>query len=132
MEMKRMSRLLKFSVLPMLTLGLVLMAGAKEADAGGFSIQIGNYGAGNYGYGNQACRGYGGYQSLRPSYGPSIYYGRSYRPSFNSYQSYGGYRSNRAHYDYHAPSLYRHGNHLDYVPGHYDIHHGGHGGYGHH
>lgn len=31
-----------------------------------------------------------------------------------------------SHYDYHGPSLVPHGNHYDYVPGHYDLHRTGH------
>ena len=125
MEMQRMSRFLKWASIPVLALGFLLMPTGNESDAGGFSIRIGNYGYGNY----------GAYRSYRPSYGPSIYYGRSYRPTYNYQRSYGGYHPARPHYDYHPPSLVPHGNHLDYVPGHYDFHHRGHGGYrghGHH
>lgn len=118
-----MARLMKLAGIPVLALGLALMTGGNEADAGGFSIQIGNYGYGNYHYGNR-----GVYHSYRPSYGRSIYYGRSsFAPSYNYYRSYGGYHHPiRPHYDYHPPSLVPHGNHLDYVPGHYDFHHNGH------
>ena len=117
-----MSRLLKLAGIPVLAVGLALMTGGAEADAGGFSISIGNYG----------YRGYGGYHSLRPSYGPSIYYGRSFRPTYNYSRSYGhsryrGLGHPRApHYDYHAPTLIPHGNHFDYIPGHWDYHHRGH------
>jgi hypothetical protein len=30
------------------------------------------------------------------------------------------------HYDYHPGQVVPHGNHLDYVPGHYDLHRSGH------
>ncbi|MCA9135887.1 MAG: hypothetical protein KDB00_03990 [Planctomycetales bacterium] len=111
-----MSRLLKMAGIPMLAIGLAFLSGGAQADAGGFSISIGNY-------------GYRGY----PGNVPSIYYGRSYRPSYNysrvygHSQSFGGYYHPRQpHYDYHPPTLIPHGNHLDYVPGHYDLHHRGH------
>jgi hypothetical protein len=125
MEMTRMSRLLKFAGIPVLAIGLALITGGAEADAGGFGISIGNYG----------YRGYSGHGAYRPNYG------RSYRPSYNYsrvYQGrYGGYGGHGGgghhprvpHYDYHAPTLVPHGNHLDYIPGHYDYHRGGH--YGH-
>lgn len=128
MEMKRMSRFFKLAGLPVLAIALTFVTSSgAEADAGGFSISIGNYG----------YRGYGGHHSLRPSYGPSIYYGRSFRPSYNYSRTYyhsghhaghhGGYHHpRRPHYDYHAPTLVPHGNHYDYVPGHWDFHHRGH------
>ncbi|WP_182866439.1 hypothetical protein [Stieleria mannarensis] len=119
-----MSRFMRWASVPALAFGLLLMPGGNEAEAGGFSIRIGNYG---YGYGN-----YGAYRSLRPSYGPSIYYGRSFRPTYNYHRSYRGYHPSRPHYDYHPPSLVPHGNHFDYVPGHYDFHYRGHGRHGHH
>ena len=130
-EMKRMSRLLKLAGIPALAIGLALLSDGTQAQAGGFSISIGNYG----------YRGYGGRTAYRP------YYGRSHRPRYNysrAYHSsrayhgrrggYGGYSGSYhhprvPHYDYHAPSLVPHGNHLDYIPGHYDFHHGGHIGH---
>ena len=114
-----MSSLFRLACIPVFAFGLALMTGGQKADAGGFSIHIGNYGYGNY----------GGYRSYRPTYNPSTYYrhGRTHAPTYNYYRSYGGYHHPvRPHYDYHAPSLVPHGNHLDYVPGHYDFHHGGH------
>lgn len=123
-----MSRLLKIAGIPVLAIGLALMTGGAKADAGGFSISVGNFG----------YRGYGGHRGHR-GHGSSIYYGQSFRPSYNYYRSfghsrsyggyggYGGYHHPRQpHYDYHAPTLIPHGNHLDYVPGHYDFHHRGH------
>ncbi len=88
----------------------------QQADAGGFSLHIGGYGGG---YGG----GYRSYRSYRPQY-----YGRAYRaPVYNYHRSYSA-----PHLDYHGPSLVPHGNHLDYVPGHYDVHYGSHHGYGGH
>jgi hypothetical protein len=31
-----------------------------------------------------------------------------------------------SHWDYHPPEVVRHGNHLDHVPGHFDLHRTGH------
>lgn len=116
-----MSRLFKLAAIPVLAIGLAFITSGAQADAGGFGISIGNYG----------YRGYGG-RSYRPSYG------RAYRPSYNYSRVYGGHYGGHyggshhprvLHYDYHAPTLVPHGNHLDYIPGHYDSHRGGH--YGH-
>ncbi|MCO8124537.1 hypothetical protein NHH03_22550 [Stieleria sp. TO1_6] len=118
-----MSRLIKLACIPALAFALVVMTGQQQAEAGGFSIRIGNSGYGSY---------YGGYGR---SYGYSrgrAYLGRSYYPGYRSYRSY------RPHYDYHPPSLVPHRGHFDYVPGHYDFHSGGrrgghpHGHHGHH
>jgi hypothetical protein len=77
----------------------------------------GGYGGGGY-YSNTCAPryAYSGYQSYQPSY-------QSYQPSYG-YS--GGYYHDTSHYDYHGPSLQRHGNHYDYVPGHYDYHRTGH------
>ena len=125
MEMTRMSRLIKLASIPVLALGLALMTDGKEADAGGFSLSIGNYGYGGHG---------GVYRSYRPYTGSAYRYGRSYTRGYHSYRGYGVYNHHprRPHYDYHGPTLVPHGNHLDYIPGHYDFHAPGHGGhYGH-
>ncbi|TWT97217.1 hypothetical protein [Neorhodopirellula pilleata] len=57
-----------------------------------------------------------------------------YVPTYPSYPSYPTYPSpnihrgyhNTTHLDYHAPSLVPHNGHLDYRPGHYDVHQSGH------
>lgn len=92
---------------------------------------------------------YGGYSSPRLSvsvgYGnvgvyPTRNYGYSgFNSRFGGYNQgvgYGGYQSygrpvhrtwhDTTHLDYHAPSLVPHRGHLDYVPGHYDVHRSGH------
>lgn len=81
----------------------------------------------------------GGYSSPRLSV--SVGYGnfggyRSYGSGFNQFQGYGGYPvygghtprvwHDTSHLDYHAPSVVPHRGHLDYVPGHYDLHRTGH------
>jgi hypothetical protein len=80
--------------------------------------------------------GYGGYGYSSP--GLSIGYSSfsyprtsSFSIGYSSYPSYGyGYSSRRSysrgHYDWHGPSLYRHGNHYHYQPGHWDYHRGRH------
>ena len=86
-----------------------------------FGVQV--YSTPSYNYAPQYVSS--GYQNYQPSY-------QNYQPSYQSYQpSYGGYSGgsfyhNTSHYDYHAPSLQRHGNHFDVVPGHYDYHRTGH------
>lgn len=77
--------------------------------------------------------------SWRPSnsYNYNRNYNRGYNTNYNSnynWNMYGnqGYYQNSprwhdtSHYDYHGPSLQRHGNHFDYVPGHYHFHQSGH------
>ena len=84
-----------------------------------------------------SSRNYGRYNnySWRPS--NSYNYNRNYNRGYNSnynrnmYGNQGYYQHsptwhNTSHYDYHGPSLQRHGNHLDYVPAHYDYHRSGH------
>ena len=39
---------------------------------------------------------------------------------------YHGYWHNTGHYDWHSGYYQRHGNHLDYTPGHWDYHNTGH------
>ena len=87
-------------------MGLGLCAfSAPQAEAGSFYFGLGNGGYYGSGYGNYGGHGnhhgYGGYGQ-----------GRSYH--------------NTGHYDYHQPSIQRHYNHYDYVPGHYDYHNTGH------
>ncbi len=118
-----------------LALGFV---GSKDASAQHYGCNSG-YGGGSY---------YSGYSSPRLSvsvgYGNTgVYPTRNYGYSgFNSGYSgyhgagYSGYPSNRgyghrtwhdtSHLDYHQPALVPHRGHLDYVPGHYDVHRTGH------
>lgn len=103
--------------------------GCNTDFGGGYSSGYG----GGFGYG-------GGYSSPRLSV--SVGYGnyggypsQSVRHSgYNGYSGYGGHHRvgghrtwhDTSHLDYHGPSLVPHGNHLDYVPGHYDVHRTGH------
>ncbi|WP_146523432.1 hypothetical protein [Stieleria varia] len=81
--------------------------------------------------------GQGGYYARMPSYRPILPSNRTIVPTYRynsyslpvypSYRSHwNGYHPRRPHLDYHGPSLVPHGNHYDYVPGHYDLHHGNH------
>ncbi|TWU49534.1 hypothetical protein [Rubripirellula reticaptiva] len=121
-----MFTLTKWMVAPLLAAGLMFAADTPAADAGGFSISIGNGGFGYSNY-NSYRPSYGGhYNSYRPSYGARYGHVPSYQvPRYQSYRSnYGG------HYDYHPTQVVPHGNHYDVYPGHYDYHRGPH--YGHH
>lgn len=102
---------------------LCFVAGADTAEARGFHFQSGgvhvdvgrphrSFNSGGY-YGGRQVVGYG-----NRGYGRTVGYGGT------GY----GHRSwhNTSHYDYHGPSLQRHGNHFDVVPGHYDLHRSGH------
>jgi len=115
-----MLRLIKLSLFGLLAGCLV----ATTAQAG---CGYGNsYGGSSYNYGS-------GYGSTYGNYGSN--YGSNFNRSYNNYGSnYGHFnRSNNqsvyhdtTHFDYHAPSFQRHGNHIDFVPGHYDLHRTGH------
>ncbi len=104
---------------------LALSAGSAFAQ----HCQSGGYGGGGYGGGY-----YGGQVYSQQSYNYAPQYVSSgyqtYQPSYQSYQpSYGygqSYYHDTSHYDYHAPSIQRHGSHLHVTPGHYDYHQTGH------
>lgn len=57
-----------------------------------------------------------------------------YRGGYGAFGGYHGYSQptwhDTSHYDYHPGYYVPHGNHLHYVPGHYDFHQSGH--YDHH
>ncbi|QDS87713.1 hypothetical protein EC9_18920 [Rosistilla ulvae] len=117
-----MLRAIRWLGIPCLCFAVVAVGDMPQAQAGGFSIQFGT-----------PSYGYGGYsRSYRPSYGYG--YGspvRVYNQHRSYHSGYGGHHPHRTHYDYHGPSLVPHGNHYDYVPGHYDLHRGHHGHSGH-
>lgn len=105
-----------------LIVGGMTLAAPKSADAG-IRFSIGTR-SGGFGYSNYSRRGYN-YNRGYNNFNRGGIYGH------RGYGNYGRSRSfGRGHYDYHPPSLRRHGNHLDIVPGHYDYHRGGH--HGHH
>jgi len=131
--MLRISRLL---ALPIIAGGLIMLAGASEAQAqvrvqiGGFGFNSGGYRGGavhrgghtfhpNHNYNRSAYRGrHGGHGYIAPRihvYGHGGHHGIHH----------GGYHDT-SHYDYHPPEIYRHGNHFDIQPGHYDFHRSGH------
>lgn len=96
-----------------------LLIGQSDASAqcayGGYGRGIGiGYGAPAYGF------NYSRFSNPRSSL--SISFGRY--PAYRGY-GYGGLRQ-RGHYDYHPPRVVPHGNHYDYIPGHYHWHRGRH------
>jgi len=127
--MLRASRML---ALPMIAMGLLLVVNATEAQAQRVRVQIGGFGlngggvyrAGHYFPSNRSY-----YSARRLNYG-SHHYGHHsfYSPGIHSYGRYGGhgFYHDTSRLDYHAPQIYRHGNHWDYQPGHYYIHRSGH------
>jgi len=75
------------------------------------------------GYGNVGGYPSNNFQSMGYNSGYSGYNRRG------GYPAYGGVHSSwhdTSHLDYHGPSLVPHRGHLDYVPGHYDVHRTGH------
>ncbi len=106
----------QFLMIGVAAAGLFLISGNAQAQWGcgtsGFGNRYGSSYYGNYSspYGNT------GYGYSRSNWG----YG-GFSPSYNFNYGQSGYRG--GHYDYHAPSLYRHRGHVDVQPGHYDYHH---------
>lgn len=137
-----MLRSTRILALASLAAALVLVVNAPETQAQGIRVQIGGFGihgggayrgayvnrGGHNFYSNQAHV----YAARRPVYGAHGYgaYGYGHRvPRIQSYGHYGGhhgYYHDTTHFDYHAPEVYRHGNHYDIQPGHYDLHRSGH------
>ncbi|NNJ25664.1 hypothetical protein [Alienimonas chondri] len=80
-----------------------------------------SYGGGLSGnrFGSGLNRGRG----LGSDYGYSSRYGNTYGHSGygSRVRTFGGGHG-AGHYDYHAPTVVPHGNHLDVTPGHYDFH----------
>lgn len=92
-------------------LGLLLIS-ANSSEAGGIRVTFGGSGYGYYGgHGVQRGYGYPGY-STYPSVSPGCYSAPRWHDT--------------THYDWHPGGWQRHGNHFDYVPGHYDLHRTGH------
>lgn len=99
-----------------------LLIGQSDASAqcayGGYDRGVG-IGYGGIGYGLSYNRFVSPRSSLSISFG-----------SYPAYRNYGygygrGFRQ-RGHYDYYPPALVPHGNHYDYIPGHYHWHRGRH------
>ena len=108
-----MTRLITWTGAAIVALGTLTLADTPKANAGGFSLSIGNFGYGVPYYNNRSR--YGAYR-----YGHSSHRHRSYRvPRYYAHPR-------TPHYDYHPPQLVPHRGHLDYVPGHFDFHHRGH------
>ncbi len=124
--MLRSSRLL---ALPMIAAGFLLVCDTNEAQAQ-IRVQIGGFGLnGRSVYRGNVYRGGHHYSSNRV-YGHStrrLSYGtQRYGHNCGHYGGHYGWYHDTTHLDYHAPQIYRHGNHWDYQPGHYDIHRTGH------
>jgi hypothetical protein len=96
------------------TVGVALLAGGGLAEAGSK-----HYSHGHHGHHHHDHHGsWGGYYSGRIYAGPvRTYSAPIYRPPVYH---------DTTHYDDHPPSVYRHGSHYHYVPGHYDLHRSGH------
>lgn len=124
--MMRTTRLL---AIPLMAAGLLFAANITEAQAQGIRVQIGGFGVngGGYyrgGYNAYSHRSYG-YSACPPAYGYQSFYGSPYG-NYGGYHGYHGSHRGAAHFDYHPPQVYRHGNHYDFQPGHYDLHRSGH------
>ena len=104
----------------LLAVGVASIAAAfMSADTAEAQCYYGNSGYSRIGSGISI--GYSNYSYPRSSF--SI--GYSSYPSYG-YSSFSSRSSRRGHYDWHGPSLYPHGNHFHYVPGHWDYHRGRH------
>ena len=110
--------------------GGVVASAPDTADA---QVRI-QFGSGGYGWSSN--RGWNDNYYSGRNYDGNNYYGNSYGNRYYD-QGYGDSwvgRGNRygrvwhdtSHYDYHQPSLVPHGDHYDYVPGHYHYHRSGH------
>ncbi|MGL4514712.1 MAG: hypothetical protein ACRCT8_16615 [Lacipirellulaceae bacterium] len=114
---------------------LFFVVGTERASAQGVHFSSGRV---HVDVGNPHGHGYGFHRS--PAYGRRVVvgypgYGGGYGSPYGHRRvvGYGGHghhgRSvwhDTSHYDWHGPSLQPHGNHFDYVPGHYDFHRDGH------
>ncbi len=103
---------------------LCFVAGADQAQARGFHIRAGgvHVDIGNP-HGHWGGRHVVGY----PGYGAGRVHRSFYGAGFGGGHGHGHRRwHDTSHYDYHGPSLVPHGNHYDFVPGHYDFHRSGH------
>ncbi len=98
------------------------MAESANAQGCGYGGRVNTFHGGGYGYG-LGTRGvsvninrgyYGGFGGVNVGVYRSPYYRR---PSV---------WHDTSHLDYHRGGYVRHGNHLDYIPGHYDVHRTGH------
>lgn len=123
------------------TVALCFVFGAPKAEArgvhiqaGGLHVDVGNPHGFGYGHGYAHAVGYG--NPYRSFYGGGLGHGVGYGGYGGGYGygvGYGGAGCgsgrtwhDTSHYDWHGPSLRRHGNHFDYTPGHYDFHRDGH------
>jgi len=128
-----MFSLTKWMVAPVFAAGMLLTADTATARAEHYALRS---------RGVQITIGGGHYQSNHPSYNHYNHYNHygsqvrtysSFHPTMG-YQSYYGGTPNSgygahhdtSHYDYHPTEIYRHGNHYDVQPGHYDFHQEGH------
>ena len=141
-----MNRTFRFSTVAFTFAAVVALSLMTSSSASAQSCRGGGGYYGGYGYTSN-------FNSYRPVYGRStgisiggggisVGIGRSYGGyggynrgvSLSVYGSpYSGYNTYRrpvfhdtSHLDYYGPRLIRHGNHYDYVPGHYHLHRTGH------
>lgn len=98
-------KLVKWFAIPVVAVAMTCMSDVKNADAGGFSLQVGGIGySSGYGYGHPY---YGGGFGVGPVLGPGYGSGFGYGYGVSPYQS--GYRANRYYSQprvrsYYAPS----------------------------
>ncbi len=143
-----MNRMFKLSTTALAFAVIVAFSMMTSSSANAQSCRSGGYYGGGQAYGggyyNTGSSYYGGGHGSGISIGGggiSIGVGRNYGyggynrgVNLSVYRSpYSGHSTYRrpvyhdtSHLDYHAPSINRHGNHYDYVPGHYDVHRTGH------
>ena len=114
-----------------LVLGFLVPIESQPVEAQGISIHIGGGSYRSYRPGYPSYH-FGGYHSYTPSYYSRYQsFGPRYQSYYGGYYGYGGryqsyYHPPYPHLDYHPPVVVPHGNHLDLIPGHYDLHYGHH------
>jgi len=114
---------MKRAMLVCAAVGALSLLGASAAEAGGYRIGFNFGGHGNhYGHGHHyGHRNYGYNRGYQRGYFSGGYYGSPRSSHFGR-----SYYHDTSHYDYHPGTYVPHGNHLHYVPGHYDYHRTGH------
>ena len=109
-------------------------SGFGRSFRGGYNSGYGYGGGYGYSHGYSSPRlslsvGYGNigvYQSR--NFGNFRFSGHNGHSDFGGNHGFGGNRTwhDTSHLHYHAPSAVRHHGHIDYIPGHYDVHRTGH------
>ena len=109
-----------------LSVAAVAMVTVMSSDANAQSCRYGGgyggFGVGGSGFSLSIGSGYGGYGGYYGGFNRGINI-NTYRPTY--------YRRpavwhDTSHFDYHRGRLVPHGDHLDYIPGHWSLHRTGH------